>query len=1709
MASEDSNVPEAEPQPIKYELVVTVSEAHNLQNKDEAKGLTNYFKSKPTNLSDPFAIIKCGSFRQKTSTIRDSLDPVWNFEMRFPIYKLDEVPQTLYLECFDEDPNDNEFLGCACIPLPEAIQEMKGPYEQGGWYNLVELGDPSLEPPPVRRKRRPAPVVARGPTLSRAKAIVDEDESETPLPMKLPDQTPDKDAPLGNVRLVLKLDPALPEPEPDPLEEAAEELGEDQTPYGKKFMVDRESLGKAPLGDYTVRVNILEVNNLVGKDSSGTSDPFVRVVCNGDVKQTETLKATSSGIYNELFTFNIEVANLSDLEVGKVFVQVLDANRLFSNEPIGSFEVELGGVYATPKHELWRQWFALTNSFGKGEGGVQGFLKASFVVLGPEDEQQVHDEDQEEKADRLAAAAGVHNVYCMNPDVDVKQYALQLNVDRAEGLPEMDSATMNAVGKAADAFVAVCFGNPTEVVTEVVNSQSPKWNERLVLPATLPSLSNTIRVRVMDFDSISQHDLIGQLTLRFDDVLAGEYKDARWWNLYGPSENTSSDMATAMVCGKVPGSAWRGRVLMSMSVTEMKKPKRSSKGEFIHQLPLELPMETAYSVQMELYNAFGVPTTSSEVTAKVSFGSVEASFSPRPVHMQSFKQAGANIMFLESIMTKPTFLPDDITQVPDVFVEIWDNGSSPITGKRVVCWGRFSPESLTGEIQWMKFNAGPGATSSGVPVWVNLRATLFVGDDAEATEGAFPEGGGLPLALPSFRNYLFRYAVYQAQHLPSTSNEEFADPYCVLTGSSPVTLTQFKSKASSPWPPRSAHPSLQRFTTFPSWYASNMTPISLPADLNALPPVSVLVLDRNELCSDVLLGSTSMTGKAMVEEGMRWLRSHPNTPIPHKWHCLELGVDTGLKPCNKPAQLLASFELFPADEVTGLYPVPRPLTLPPTMLCLLELTVIGLRGPLKPYCGLSISKPSVRITIGSMSDPLRVAETKPSDEPTGQSPNFFQVLSMSIPVHTLSAFAPTLRCDVLDHRLTGAVCVGTAFVPLSAYLPWEVAARELAESSGGEEEEEEEEEEVINLEPETTVYDISGTADDENEEAASSSAKKRRRRKKKNYGSMASQEREISEPLLSSTTGEVVLDMPPHQEAAQGTELATARGAADADDSEGANDSAKQTEKLMEQMDTWRVGRKVYNDALEKHMDLEPFGKFAVLRHQESVGYLKGTIKMTVLDDSAVKAAQAKAEEETPAPAEIPKASAEEAAIARTLHAAQSAEMRRLMMPNAYVARLYVIRTRNIVAPGKVTLGPKHNGLHCYLKVKIGGQTLSFRDDLVYDSLQPQFRKCIELPVMLPGVSVVQIEVWHHDSLYRDVLVGQTELDLENRLFSKEWRESGASMLAARRVPGRRDGGQRAARAVWQGPEGSEGGRAQGVSEGGADRPQEAPLPPIERRTLTKPGSNRIRGKLEMWMELWPEPQAKINPPIDIHPPPPAHFEARLIIWRTRKVPNQDPITNQSDLFIRSTLTMMKSTTVGGADRLVEDTDTHWRAKKGEASFNYRMIYAAELPVAQARLKLQAWDQDLLNSNDYIGEALLDLSGLFRTAFVKHRAPLLSVSPPSRFTIASRRACLEPSRAHSTIARLPAAVKWLLSREPLDASASRIQTPALQGHQLSLLLQDSNPCSGRSECNSSCRVRSDLVSWQSSLQALNHSAALRHETTPPRSDMKPLRRAPT
>ena len=62
-------------------------------------------------------------------------------------------------------------------------------------------------------------------------------------------------------------------------------------------------------------------------------------------------------------------------------------------------------------------------------------------------------------------------------------------------------------------------------------------------------------------------------------------------------------------------------------------------------------------------------------------------------------------------------------------------------------------------------------------------------------------------------------------------------------------------------------------------------------------------------------------------------------------------------------------------------------------------------------------------------------------------------------------------------------------------------------------------------------------------------------------------------------------------------------------------------------------------------------------------------------------------------------------------------------------------------------------------------------------------------------------------------------------------------------------------------------------------------------------------------------------------------------------------------------------------DKDKKSTDTHYRCQDGCASFNYRMLFDIKAPEKPTyELVLQAWDFDLLKSNDYICEWVFDLT---------------------------------------------------------------------------------------------------------------------------------------
>jgi len=139
-----------------------------------------------------------------------------------------------------------------------------------------------------------------------------------------------------------------------------------------------------------------------------------------------------------------------------------------------------------------------------------------------------------------------------------------------------------------------------------------------------------------------------------------------------------------------------------------------------------------------------------------------------------------------------------------------------------------------------------------------------------------------------------------------------------------------------------------------------------------------------------------------------------------------------------------------------------------------------------------------------------------------------------------------------------------------------------------------------------------------------------------------------------------------------------------------------------------------------------------------------------------------------------------------------------------------------------------------------------------------------EIEAVLPGASQLKIQVYDHDDIFADELIGTTKIDLEDRFFSNKW--------------------------------------------------QKLMDKPIETRTLFHKSTKLEQGTIRMWMEIVSKKE-KIETPIwDISPRPPSDFEARLIVWKTEDVSTFD-VEGTSDIYIRAWVNASEP----------KETDCHYR----------------------------------------------------------------------------------------------------------------------------------------------------------------------------------------
>jgi hypothetical protein len=265
----------------------------------------------------------------------------------------------------------------------------------------------------------------------------------------------------------------------------------------------------------------------------------------------------------------------------------------------------------------------------------------------------------------------------------------------------------------------------------------------------------------------------------------------------------------------------------------------------------------------------------------------------------------------------------------------------------------------------------------------------------------------------------------------------------------------------------------------------------------------------------------------------------------------------------------------------------------------------------------------------------------------------------------------------------------------------------------------------------------------------------------------------------------------------------------------------------------------------------------------------------------------------------------------------------------SYAVRLYILSANGLASEDM------NGSSDPYLRVSLGKQQITRREAAKNRCLNPVFHQRFEFQTELPGVSILKIDVMDADLFSSDDLIGSTSIDLEERIMSKTW-------LSA-----------------------------------GREDDTTAPLRPIETRSLYSPGSRQCRGTVQLWLDILTIKEAQQFPPVEIA----IEFEPfvlRVIIWRVKGARNMDPLTKQNDLYVIGRLMCVDLD--GKVSTNKKQTDTHWRCKNGASSFNWRWNFPVTMPMKDMQLTLQAWDKDLIGSDDLVGESTISLMSLVANA---------------------------------------------------------------------------------------------------------------------------------
>lgn len=1336
------------------------------------------------------------------------------------------------------------------------------------------------------------------------------------------------------------------------------------------YLMDTDNYLDLKDGDYSIQIHIIEVSEIKGLNASGLSDPliFVEVF---DKKQCtqKLLTEVSSAVVDETFYFNFKDLKKEQILAGVIKITVYDRERFHAHRVIGSYQVDLVEVYNSKHHEIYRSWASITNTSKKKKKsiqGSQGLVKFTAICLGPGDSQVVHDHERDEMTEE-EQLEDLNVQYGLGADHALKSASMpqELNylivgVVRVEGLPGFDRFG-GSTGLCAAVQAEFAGSDPIHTKFSVIkgNKNLPfNPDEELWIPAWWPSHSKKVIISIINKEFSGRKKLIATALVDFDtvprvdkDTISGQGilqifrgkqytgPNLRWIQFYGANPDVKNNDNTKLM-NKFPdlGAGYRGRALVTMRV--IRKPS-SNVVEKVQRKPINYsipdvlyPKMASYCLRVVAYRGADLCLGKAyRFGLAVTIGSEEKRFSYRPSKGTFVDWNEVGELFVD--------LPSDLSQLPDIFINIYRGSDSY---RHPVAFTRLKPVALL----------AIGFTSA-IPKWYELShdnskgrqygypgcALLKIGfgsrDEARELPDWDPER---KKTIQNLKPYCLRVFVYQARHLPCADESGLIDPYVKVRFNGVKRTTERK-----------------KMTRNPVFYECLIFDAEIPMDQRLAPNIVIEVWDHAQLSRNIPVAALRLP--ATAADLAPNSRSNPPTPV---WQQLTAVDGTG-----SMGEILVSMQLIMKSDMNQILERPRSI-IPIFRHCWLDIYLIGVRALYKK--GLSsVQNPFLRFDVhADGSGQHRVSSS--SREPSGTNANFLERITMHLKLPEDPLFTPELEVRCYDKRVGGTrnALVGATAIPLDTKLPWNSNGyipprqHQLIQSNTKAQEAMKKAVDVSKVN-QAAVDDDDETEDEDFFREDNDSGEDT----DEEFGATGESNNEsdvVANPL--STKAEAVTDIKIshdeslHPKSAEPNPHDNGLGAFPL--APGEMNAAQHVVELPKVKDFEDVAVEDAQNALEKQglMDsipIDPDGKYLdtpinntaqlrklikfptqwvdtdflkdrdwwISKSKDDAGELEHMLKVAPFETYSLYVGHIASSRIGARKNTVRQAGTVKAIIRVCTTNPKYDEEYNSFLRTIKTSRPCVARVYVIKCQN---LQPKDRNKKSdpYMRISLGEVEQNNRTTHIKETLEPEFFQMFEFQTRMPGPSRLRLQTWDYNFFTFDDFIGETVIDLEDRWFHPEWTRLGA-------------------------------------------------VKPLEVRQLYTPSNRTTQGQIVLWVDIFSEEQAQVTKPVPIAPPEMKKFEIRVICWRCKDVPG-----TIDDLFVKFWLEQDTD--------LKQDTDIHWRAKKGEASWNYRLKFPVELPIKRkefSRLRVQLWDQNVLTSNKAIGESYIDLHSWFLLAYHENR----------------------------------------------------------------------------------------------------------------------------